>query len=241
MSANTIRTVKTEDSSIRYQLNRKDVKNINLRIRVDGSVSVSAKSGIPTDKIDDFVLSKSKYILSALAKFESRENLLEQPKQYVSGESFMILGRSVRLKVIEDDKESVESDCVYIYLTVKDKSDYINKNRLIERYLKTICKNVFMEIVNEIYPMFKKYNVKMPVLRIKDMKTRWGSCSPSKGIITLNSKLLSAPRNSIEYVVLHEFCHFIHPNHSKEFYNFVTMLMPDWKERKRYLDEGLCV
>ena len=239
MSVITTRTVKTEDASICYQLHIKEVKNINLRIRSDGSISVSANRFIPIEKIDKFVLSKSKYILSALDRFESREKLREQSKQYVSGESFMILGRSVRLKVIEGYKESVESDGVYIYLTVKDKSDFNKKHKLTERYLKTLCRSVFLEIVNEMYPMFHKYNVKMPLLRIKDMKTRWGSCSPSKGVITLNRRLLSAPRNCIEYVVLHEFCHFIHPNHSKAFYSFVTMLMPDWKERKKYLDESL--
>jgi predicted metal-dependent hydrolase len=57
-----------------------------------------------------------------------------------------------------------------------------------------------------------------------------------KGIITLNKRLLEAPRNCIEYVVMHEFCHFIHPNHSKHFYGFLSMLMPDWKERKKLLE-----
>lgn len=68
------------------------------------------------------------------------------------------------------------------------------------------------------------------------METRRGSCLVKKGIITLNTRLLEAPQNRIEYVVMHELCHFIHPNHSKNFYVFLTMLMPDWKERKRALE-----
>lgn len=78
----------------------------------------------------------------------------------------------------------------------------------------------------------------MPTLRIRDMETRWGSCLAKKGIITLNKRLLEAPRYCIEYVVTHEFCHFIHPNHSKQYYAFLTMLMPDWRERKKVLDEN---
>ena len=77
-----------------------------------------------------------------------------------------------------------------------------------------------------------------PTLRIRDMETRWGSCLAKKGIITLNKRLLEAPRHCIEYVVTHEFCHFIHPNHSKQYYAFLTMLMPDWRERKKVLDEN---
>jgi len=65
----------------------------------------------------------------------------------------------------------------------------------------------------------------------------WGSCQPEKGVITLNSKLIAAPRNCIEYVVLHEFVHFIYSSHSKQFYEFVAMLMPDWKERKSELEK----
>ena len=66
-----------------------------------------------------------------------------------------------------------------------------------------------------------------------------GSCQPKRGIITLNSQLIKVPRNCIEYVVLHEFAHYIHPNHSRQFWDFVTMMMPDWKERKKELDKSV--
>ena len=87
-------------------------------------------------------------------------------------------------------------------------------------------------------PLVKKYGIEKPTLRIRDMETRWGSCLAKKRIITLNKRLLESPRNCIEYVVMHELCHLIHPNHSKQFYSFLTMLMPDWKERKIYLDKN---
>lgn len=59
-----------------------------------------------------------------------------------------------------------------------------------------------------------------------------------KGIVTLDERLLEALFNCIEYVVMHEFCHFVHPNHPKQFYAFLTMLMPDWKQRKETLDKS---
>ena len=85
--------------------------------------------------------------------------------------------------------------------------------------------------------LFEKYGVAYPTLKIRYMTSRWGSCQPKKGIITLNSKLIEAPRNCIEYVILHELVHFIHPNHSRQFWDFVAMMMPDWKERKKELEK----
>ena len=83
---------------------------------------------------------------------------------------------------------------------------------------------------------FEKYGVERPQLRIRDMKSRWGTCHVKKGIVTLNKRLLAAPRGAVEYVVLHELCHLIYPDHSKQFYDFLAVMMPDWKERKQLLN-----
>ena len=77
----------------------------------------------------------------------------------------------------------------------------------------------------------------MPVLKTRTIKTRWGTCIAKKGIITLNKRLIEAPLNCIEYVITHELCHLIHPNHSKAFYEMLTVFMPDWKVRKAILDK----
>ena len=73
-------------------------------------------------------------------------------------------------------------------------------------------------------------------LTVRKMKKRWGSCQPQTKTITINSQLIEAPRFCIEYVMMHEFCHFIHPNHSKDFYTLLQVMMPDWKERKKMLE-----
>ena len=232
----TMRTVVLDDCEIKYVLERKNVKNINLRIRKDGTVFVSANNLVPTDYIDNFVCIKSSYILNAIRKFEKLAQYKPQPKRYVSGETFYIQGRGIRLKVLESKKESIESDGIYILLKVKNPEDFEKKQRIVNKFINEKCKDVFGEIINEIYPVFKKYGVAMPTLRIRDMETRWGSCLPKKGVITINRRLIEAPRNCIEYVIMHEFCHFIYPNHSKSFYGFLTMLMPDWQVRKNLLE-----
>lgn len=230
------RTVCVDGRRICYNLERKTVKNLNLRIRKDGNIFVSANDDVSFEEIDEFVCSKASYILNAIAKFEEIVKYKPKPKQYVSGETFYIQGRGLRLQLSQASKDFITSDGVYIYLAVRDPTDFEQKRRTVSRFLDQQCKAVFGEIIDELYPMFRKYGVERPILRIRDMETRWGSCLVKKGIITLNKRLLEAPRNCIEYVVMHELCHFIHPNHSKQFYSFLTTLMPDWKERKQFLD-----
>ena len=232
------RTVLYENNVIHYLLEQKQVKNINLRIHKDCMVYVSANPDVPAEKVDDFVVSKGAYICSSQRKFREMAQYAPQPKQYVSGETFYLLGRGVRLKVEKNLRDTIFSDGVYLYLSVKDTEDFTKKQRMVTHYLDEQCRTIFAEIISEIYPVFQKYGVSMPTLRIRDMETRWGSCLAKKGVITLNKRLLEAPRDCIEYVVMHEFCHFIHPNHSKHFYSFLAMLMPDWKERKRALDRS---
>ena len=237
MSATSKRMVLAEGREISYVLERKQVKNLNLRIRKDGSVFVSANDAVSFDEVDEFVCNKASFILGTVKRFNEMALYKPQPKQYVSGETFYLQGRGLRLQVSQAAKDSISSDGVCIYLKAKDVNDFEKKRRMVNRFLDSQCKTIFVEVMDELYPLFKKYGIEKPALRIRDMETRWGSCLAKKGIVTLNKRLLEAPRNCIEYVVMHELCHFMHPNHSKYFYAFLSMLMPDWKERKQFLDK----
>ena len=232
------RSVIVENREICYQLERKHVKNLNLRVRKDGSVFVSANEMVPCEEIDLFIQSKASYILKAIDHFSELAQYKPQPKQYVSGETFYIQGRGLRLRVSQAKEDTISSDGVYIFLEVKDINDVEKKRRIVTRFLDQECKTIFSEVMDALYPMVEKYGIEKPTLRIRAMETRWGSCLTKKRIITLNKRLLEAPRNCIEYVVMHELCHLIHPNHSKTFYAFLSMLMPDWKERKITLEKN---
>ena len=232
----TARTVVADGRAIVYRLERKEVKNLNLRVRRDGSVSVSACRDVPCEEIDRFVQRKARFVFSALDRFAGMDAGRPRPKKYVSGESFFIQGHGLRLKVSRAEKPSIVSDGTFIRLAVKNPADAAKKKRKVQAFLNHQCQSVFGEILHELHPLVKKYGVEEPVLRIRDMETRWGTCQARKGVITLSRRLLEAPRHCIEYVVLHELCHFIHPNHSKRFYERLADWMPDWRERKRLLD-----
>lgn len=232
------RLVQCESGDIPYLLTRKPVKNVNLRIKPDGKVLVSANKNVPAEFIDGFIERKQKCILSVLAKYEEKRKSVQNiPKRYISGENYDLLGKSLRLKVEESKEETVYTDGVYLVLKVKNKDDFRHKEILMTRWFRQYQILVFEDLIREKYTFFQKYGVPYPKLKVRHMTSRWGSCQPKKGIITLNSQLIAAPRKCIEYVVVHEFAHFIHPNHSKQFWEFVTMLMPDWKERREELEE----
>ena len=95
----------------------------------------------------------------------------------------------------------------------------------------------FKDMMKFVTEVAKKYGIKIPKIEIRRMKTRWGSCIPACNKVIFNLNLIKTPMCCIEYVVLHELSHFKHQNHSKNFYNFITIFMPDWKERKKILDE----
>ncbi|KHJ36705.1 hypothetical protein PBAC_31310 [Pedobacter glucosidilyticus] len=96
----------------------------------------------------------------------------------------------------------------------------------------------FQDILEKVLVLFRKYKIDSPVLQIRYMPTRWGSCT-SKGKVILNPDLIKASKGSIEYVIIHELCHLVHHNHTKAFYNLQESIMPDWKKWKERLETSL--
>ena len=233
-----IKEIVLNGKRIEYDLQRKNVKNINLRIKADRTIFLSANPRVPEQIIDEFIESKSEYILKALAHYEELAKYAPKPKQYVDGETFRILGHDRRLKVFAGKKNKVECDESYITLTVKDSNDFALKKKMIDKWLMSICKDTIQSLCDAIYPKFQKYGVEYPTIRYRSMVSRWGSCQPKRGVLTFNYALVEAPISCIEYVVVHEFTHFLQPNHSKKFYQQLAMFMPDWEERKKILEKG---
>lgn len=233
-----IRQVQCDRGVLEYELTRKAVKNVNLRIKPDGKIYVSANRRVPLKFIENFIKEKQEYITRAQERYEEiQKHILTDPIEYVSGDRFNVLGKSLVLRVTQGKPESVAYNGEYIYLTVKNKDDLRHKEILISKWLKELQVETFNQISKEVHGLFIKYDINYPIIKTRKMKSRWGSCQYKKGIITLNSKLIEVPIRCIEYVVLHEFAHFIHPNHSKKFYDFVAKLMPDWKDRKKELEK----
>lgn len=232
-----IYTILLDGKEVQYHLERKKVKNINLRIKPNSSIYVSANNLISQEKIEKFLNEKSEFILKALEHYREIEKYAPKPKKYVDGEHFKICGHDLRLKVFRGAKNHVESDGVYIKLTVKDINDFELKQKIMDKWIKEQCVSTISMVCEAVYPKFQKYGVVFPELKFRRMISRWGSCQPKRGTLTFNISLIEAPMACIEYVVVHEFTHFLQPNHSKKFYMQLTMYMPDWVERKKLLEK----
>ena len=230
---------KTEDAAhtISYVLTRKQVKYINLRIKSNGEVAVSAHRRVPATYVDKFVESKAPFILEALERVEKRrEETGDRPHNYETGEIFRLLGRDYTLVVEEAGLEEIFFRGDSLVLRTKWPDHYPHKKNMMEKWMRFFTRKIFSEIIDWAYPQFVPYGAPYPVWTVRSMTSRWGSCQPQTGKITLNSKLVFYPKEAIEYVVVHEFAHFAHPDHSKAFWALVAEIMPDYKERKKLLN-----
>ncbi len=158
--------------------------------------------------------------------------------RYVSGETHRYLGRQHRLKVLENEngaQESVKRDRSFIYVHVEDKADAGRVRELLDAWYHDHARRIFQERVEACYPKVEHIGVPRPAIVVRAMSTRWGSCSAS-GRITLNVKLIQAPKLYIDYVVFHELCHLAEPNHSPRYYELLDRVLPDWRERRERLN-----
>ena len=236
-----IKRIKLLDREIEYDLQRKRVKNINLRIKPDKTITVSANPRVPENRIEKFILEKQEFILRALEKYGKMQKSLPKPKQYIDGETVKVFGRDLTLKVFLSKKNNVELAGSDIKLYVKDTNNLSLKKKVLEKWL---CKQVgetVTRICDNIYPLFKNYCGDFPTIKFRKMTSRWGSCHTTKKILTFNYALIDVPIECVEYVIYHEFTHFIEPNHSKKFYFALSNFLPNYKERKKNLQKILIV
>ena len=225
-----IRKIKLKDSEISYKLIRKKIKNMYLRVR-DGMVIVTANERIPKKTVDQFVQSNAVYIREHL---EIRKPEAERT-HYSDGMKDMILGRERTVRFIQGKSYAYDFSADPVMITVKDPDDSGSNEIIYKKALRLFTEALLLEICREYYPYFKPYGIAFPKVSFRQMTSRWGSCRPQKQAITLNTALVKVPRRAVEYIVVHEFTHFLHPDHSVRFYEAVARVMPDWKERRQLL------
>ena len=233
-----IYTITYQDQTITYTIYRKKVKNITLKVKADSTVVVSAHQKVSPAKVRLFVKSKAPWIVKNIRHFETIARKYNS-YEYKDGEEFLFLGQKHTLKVIQDiiRKEEVIHDHDKLLAFVKDGSNDQRIKKLLEQWYKKQAKIIFDLTVDRILPLLPEKNLKKPSITIRTMKTRWGSCSWQKGKITLNTLLIKAPQDCIDYVVLHELAHFINRRHDAAFYSYIAAIMPNWKERRKTLKE----
>ncbi len=224
------------DRLISYDLQKKKVKNVNIRIKNDLTVHVSAPARVSQKQIEEILLKRAEFILSALQKYEKR---FEKARKHSNSEAdtVVLFAESLPVTVTEGKRNKAEINKDGVFVTLKDTNDSAARKKAIDSALDAILRETVDELCRRVSPQFEKYIPCFPKIKYKRMKSRWGSCNYKKYILTFNYHLVRAPLDCVEYVVYHEFTHFIHPNHSKAFYFELSRYVPDYTEKKKRLGE----
>lgn len=226
---------------IHYEILTKKVKNITIRIRADLTVTISANKSVRKKYIEDLLLSKGEWILKTLDYYDSREKINMNDLVIKENEKVRLLGEDYTIHIIKDSNNKVTMDNKHIMIYTKNILNESKINSLWNKWYETFIEETLTSMVEEIHPLFYSYHIEKPNLVFRKMKKRWGSCANYSKTITLNKTLIHVPIPCIEYVIVHEFTHFIHPNHSKDFYRTLESFMPDYKVRKHILDSQMII
>lgn len=234
--------IEVKGEKIPIYIQRKNIKNINLKINKEKQIIITMPKKVAVQRAKDFAIKKIKWIKNKQNFYEQISEKREKETIETGGQLY-ILGKKHTIKVNSSKRNEIIINDQEIELYIKEKyienKEYIKK--YYEKWLKEYARIMYQKTVIKFQKELEKYNIKIPQIEIKKMKSKWGSCIPSQNKIILNLSLIKTPINSIEYVILHELSHFRYQNHSKNFYNFISIFMPDWKERRKILNEFICI
>ncbi|MCG6382057.1 M48 family metallopeptidase [Vibrio fluvialis] len=205
-----------------------------IKVHPDCRVVVSAPTDADNDAVLNAVKKRGRWIYEQLRDFR-KQSEYTSPRKYISGESHYYLGKQYLLKVIEAPNSVQGVKLLRGKLEVSVRIKNAEKVReLLTDWYKARAKETFAKRLDAVLE-HALWVTERPPLRIQTMQTQWGSCSPN-GRITLNPYLVKAPRECVDYVVLHELCHLAEFNHSERFYRLMAQVMPHWEKVKERLD-----
>lgn len=211
---------------------RKRIKNINLRINAQGQIKVSAPMRCSLRVIEGFLQEKRDWIT------HHREQLLRKrqqvPSQFLSGEQHHFLGKVYTLMIHEHTqikRVALEGDLLCCYF--KESASLDKKRILLQQWHRTQMSALIPDLLEKWEFIL---GVQVNQWGIKAMKTRWGTCNPTKKRIWLNLHLIHKPLSCLEYVLVHELIHLLEASHNHRFYALMSQYMPDWQTNKKLLN-----
>ena len=229
-----IKTLAINGKEISYELKRSHRRSVVAKIRRDGVIEVRAPLLYRESDMIAFLNQHKRWIFNHIDRLQNAEN---QQKKYISGEIHYYLGKQYTLQVVKSNKSAVSIEGNSLVVNLKslenlEHPDYLE--HLVNKWYRAQAKMVFSELLPPIIDKFKKYNVSPANISIRDMRSRWGSCS-RRGNISLNLQLVKLNEKCIRQVMIHEMCHLVYFNHQAGFYALMEEMMPDWKQWKKEL------
>lgn len=226
-------TFKYGDYTYNYYLVREDRKTVSLTVQPSLNIILRCPSNYTVAKREEFLKRKWHWMEGQhreLRRYQSKK----QPKEYVSGESFLYLGRQYKLVVQKGKKDAVSLTKGRITIqTASTTDDKAQNKKLLDTWYKDRAEQIFQERYKD---MLKKFSFDFtPSLVIRKMDKRWGSFLAKKKIL-LNPELIKASKECIDYVITHELCHMRYHNHSQAYFRFLNSKFPNWEKTKEKLE-----
>ena len=210
-----------------------------MRVRRDGSLYCSLPYYASVKEAEAFIVSKQDYLLKAIDNVTGEEKAKSLSRQYIDGETFLVLGKQMTLHVVKGAKNICRAENGIITLEVTDPDNFRSKYMTYEKWRRSVIRSVIVNYCNEIYPLFERRGVKPPrKVTLGEYKSFWGECFSKRGELKFSYRLFEKDLELIRYVVVHEFAHFIEPNHSSRFWDVVREIVPDYKELRKKLNSN---
>ncbi len=207
------------------QIVRSKRKTLALIVKPDGLLIVRAPLRTSEKAIRDFIEQHAEWIRKKQA--EALAFVPPAPRQYIEGETFMYLGNAYPLEIVKGQKKSLLLEENFkMAESVQEKAGLV-----FECWYRVQAKQILIERVN-LYA--SQYGFQYKKIGITSARTRWGSCG-ADGSLNFSWRLILTPLEAVDYVVVHELVHTVFHNHSKKFWGKVEAIMPDYKERRKWL------
>jgi predicted metal-dependent hydrolase len=220
-------------SGIEIDVIKKDIKHLHIIIiPPNGDVRISAPFSVSDDAIRLFAISKIAWIKDQTTKY--RNQLRQSVREYVSGESHYLWGKRYRLEVrYTNGNNSVMPKGNKIILTVRPDSTQKSRDSTMKNWYR---KQLRLKLPLLFETWEDKIGVKTNDIKIKDMLTKWGTCSVKAKRIWINLQLVKKPPECLEYIVVHELIHLKEKAHNNHFVALMDEFLPDWRARKELLN-----
>lgn len=197
-------------------IEKKNNKNTYIRVKEDLTIQVTTNYLVPKWQIKSLLNSNKDYLIKTIAK---------RNKQKKRNENFYYLGQKYDIILVPFDNVEIEGHKIY--------TPSIEK---LNKWIKKQTKQLFKKRLDYNYQLFEE-NIPYPPLKIRSMKTRWGVCNKRDNSVTINSKLIEYTVEELDYVIIHELSHFVHFNHSKQFWKTVEKYCPNYGNIKQILQK----
>ena len=200
---------------------------------VGDELQIRVPNRVRDRKIVEILETKERWIRNKVIQLQNQR--ITNKREFISGESFSLFGRNLYLKVLEGGKVGTQLIDDYLITTVRTSEIGDLRKSRIKTYLeKWYIHEAYQKLEEKVMRYSKIIRVSPREIKVRNYKTRWGSCD-NKGRLTFNFHLIKAPHEIVDYVVIHELCHMIQPNHSKFFWNEVARFDPSFKNHKKWL------